>query len=154
MGAIASQITSLTIVYSTVYSDADKKKTSKLRVTGLCAGNSPEAGEFPAQRASYAENVSFDDVIMCFQDMDTIDDQLRARIQVWVMQTSNVVATIIIICYSTPIFIAVLIPLVIIFAFMQVRMTSLMPVGIMASQLTGNSIVYLTTCSHWRNHQK
>ena len=34
------------------------KKTSKLRVTGLCAGNSPETGEFPAQMASYAENVS------------------------------------------------------------------------------------------------
>ena len=34
------------------------KKTSKLRVTGLCAGNSPVPGEFPAQRASTAENVS------------------------------------------------------------------------------------------------
>ena len=34
------------------------KKTSKLRVTGLCAGNSPWAGEFPAQMASNAENVS------------------------------------------------------------------------------------------------
>ena len=34
------------------------KKTSKLRVTGLCAGNSPEAGEFPAQMASNAEDVS------------------------------------------------------------------------------------------------
>ena len=34
------------------------KKTSKLRVTGLCAGNSPLTGEFPAQRASNAENVS------------------------------------------------------------------------------------------------
>ena len=34
------------------------KKISKLRVTGLCAGNSPETGEFPAQMASYAENVS------------------------------------------------------------------------------------------------
>ena len=33
------------------------KKTSKLRVTGLCAGNSPGTGEFPAQMASYAENV-------------------------------------------------------------------------------------------------
>ena len=33
-------------------------KTSKLRVTGLCAGNSPETGEFPAQMASNAENVS------------------------------------------------------------------------------------------------
>ena len=34
------------------------KKTSKLRVTGLCEGNSPDAGELPAQRASNAENVS------------------------------------------------------------------------------------------------
>ena len=34
------------------------KKTSKLRVTGLCAGNSPVTGEFPAQMTSYAENVS------------------------------------------------------------------------------------------------
>ena len=34
------------------------KKTSKLRVTGLCAGNSPLIGEFPAQMASNAENVS------------------------------------------------------------------------------------------------
>ena len=34
------------------------KKTPKLRVTGLCAGNSPETGEFPAQMASDAENVS------------------------------------------------------------------------------------------------
>ena len=49
MSTMASQITSLTIVYSTVYS----KKTSKLRDTGLC-----ETGEFPARRASNAENVS------------------------------------------------------------------------------------------------
>ena len=34
------------------------KKTSKLRVTGLCMGNSPGTGEFPAQVASNAENVS------------------------------------------------------------------------------------------------
>ena len=34
------------------------KKTSKLRVTGLCAGNSPVTGEFPAQRASNAENLT------------------------------------------------------------------------------------------------
>ena len=33
------------------------KKTSKLRVTGLCVGNSPVTGEFPAQKASNAENV-------------------------------------------------------------------------------------------------
>ena len=57
MGAIASQITSLTIVYSIVYSDADKK-TSKFRVTGLCAGASPGTGEFSAKMSSNAENVS------------------------------------------------------------------------------------------------
>ena len=34
------------------------KKTSKLRITGFCAGNSPVTGEFPAQMASNAENVS------------------------------------------------------------------------------------------------
>ena len=34
------------------------KKTSKLNVTGLCAGNSPVTGEFPAQMASNAENIS------------------------------------------------------------------------------------------------
>ena len=58
MSAMASQITSLTIVYSTVYSRRRPKKASKLRVTGLCVGNSPVTGEFPAQRASNAENVS------------------------------------------------------------------------------------------------
>ena len=34
------------------------KKTSKLRVIGLCVGNSPGTGESPAQMASNAENVS------------------------------------------------------------------------------------------------
>ena len=34
------------------------KKTSKLLVTGLCEGKSPGTGEFPAQMASSAENVS------------------------------------------------------------------------------------------------
>ena len=58
MTTMASQITSLTVVYSTVYPGADQRKKSRLRVTGLCAGNSPGTGEFPAQMASNAENVS------------------------------------------------------------------------------------------------
>ena len=58
MGAIAFQITSITIVYTTVYSGADQRKHQKPRVTGLCEGNSPLTGEFPPQRASNAENVS------------------------------------------------------------------------------------------------
>ena len=58
MGAIASQITSLTIVLLNHLFRRRWKKTSKLRVTGFCAGNSPGAGEFPAQMTSNAENVS------------------------------------------------------------------------------------------------
>ena len=58
MGAMASQITSLTIIYSIVYSRRRSKKTPTLRVTGLCEGNSPMTSEFPAQRANNAENVS------------------------------------------------------------------------------------------------
>ena len=57
MTAITSQITSLTIVCTAVYLGRSKK-TSKLRVTGFCAENSPGTGEFPAQRASNAENAS------------------------------------------------------------------------------------------------
>ena len=34
------------------------KKTPKLRVTGLCKGNSPVKGEFPVQMTRDAENVS------------------------------------------------------------------------------------------------
>ena len=34
------------------------KKTSKLGITGFCAGNSPVTGELPAQMASNEENVS------------------------------------------------------------------------------------------------
>ena len=54
MRAIASQVTSLTIVYSM----RRPKKTSKLRVTGIWEANSPVTGEFPAQWVSNAENVS------------------------------------------------------------------------------------------------
>ena len=43
MGTMVSQITSPTIVYSAVYPGADQRKKSKLRVTGLCEGNSPLA---------------------------------------------------------------------------------------------------------------
>ena len=58
MGAMVSQITSLTIVCSTAYSGADQKKISKLRVIGLYVGNSPVTAELSAQMASNAENVS------------------------------------------------------------------------------------------------
>ena len=50
MWAIASQITGILIVYSTVCSGTD--------VAVLCEGNSLVTGEFPTQRASNAKNVS------------------------------------------------------------------------------------------------
>ena len=64
MTTMASQITSLTVVYSMVYSDADQRKhQSSPRHWPLC-GEITGTGEFPAQRASYAEMFPFDDVIM------------------------------------------------------------------------------------------
>ena len=57
-GAMASQATSLTIVYLNRLFWRRSKKQSKLHVTGLCAWNSPETAEFPVQMASNAENVS------------------------------------------------------------------------------------------------
>ena len=70
MGTMVSQINSLTIVYSTVM-QAQIKENIKLRVTGLCVGNSPFTGEFPAQMASNAGSISFDDVIMVYMDAVT-----------------------------------------------------------------------------------
>ena len=58
MGTVASHITSLTIAYFNRLFRRTSKKTSKLCITGLCVGNSPGTGEFPAQMASSAENVS------------------------------------------------------------------------------------------------
>ena len=59
MSAIASQITSLTIVYSTVYSGADQNKYQSSASLAFVWGiHPPGTGEFPAQMASNAENVS------------------------------------------------------------------------------------------------
>ena len=54
----ASQITSLTIPYSIVYSGGDQRWHQRSASLAICAGNSPVTGEFPAQMASNAENVS------------------------------------------------------------------------------------------------
>ena len=53
MSAVPSEITSLTIVYSTVYSSADQIKHQSSASLA-----SPVTGEFPAQMASNAESVS------------------------------------------------------------------------------------------------
>ena len=61
-GAIASQITSFTIVYLTVYSDADQRKHQSAASLAFVWGIHRGTGEFPAQMASNAEMFSFDDV--------------------------------------------------------------------------------------------
>ena len=52
MSVMASQITRLTIVYSTIYSGADQRKHQSSMSLAFVTG------EFPAQMASNAENVS------------------------------------------------------------------------------------------------
>ena len=58
MCGMASQIAGVSIVYSTVFLRRRTKKTSKLRVAGLCEVNSPVIIEFPAQMVGNEENVS------------------------------------------------------------------------------------------------
>ena len=58
MGPMASQITSFTIVSSTVYSGADQRKHWSSASLAFVVGNSPMTGDFPAQKASNAENTS------------------------------------------------------------------------------------------------
>ena len=72
MGAIASQITSLTIVYSTVYSDVDQRKHQSSASLAFVRGihrrpvNSPH--KWPVKRKIFP----FDDVIMFCQLLSTI----------------------------------------------------------------------------------
>ena len=56
LGAMASQITSLSIVYSTVYSGADHRKHQSSAPLTFVRG--PVIGEFAAQMVSNAENAS------------------------------------------------------------------------------------------------
>ena len=69
MGAIASQITSLTIVYSIVYSDADQRKHqssgSLAFVRGIHRGPVHSPHKWPVTRKMFP----FDDVIMALYDM-------------------------------------------------------------------------------------
>ena len=56
------------------------KKTSKLHVTGLWAGNSPGTGEFPAQMPVTQKMFPFDDVIMV--------GRFITIIKIWYVQSS------------------------------------------------------------------
>ena len=58
MTTMPFQITSLTVVYSIVYSGVDKKKPIKAPCHWPLCGEFTGTGEFPAQRVSNVENVS------------------------------------------------------------------------------------------------
>ena len=82
MGAMASQITSLTIVYSTVYSDADQRKHQSSASLAFVRGihrwpvNSPH--KWPVTRKMFP----FDDIIMSVREPTMCEcaiDMLQAR---------------------------------------------------------------------------
>ena len=100
MGVMASGITSLAIVYSTVNAGTDQGKKSKLRVIGLCAGNSPVTGEFPAQMASNAENANIwwryhdsaqRDVIMCWTGSLIVADALVVKLHTISIRSTDLI---------------------------------------------------------------
>ena len=79
MGAMASQITRLTIIYSIVHSGADQRKhqrsASLAFVRGIrgCPLNSPQKG--PVTRKMFP----FDDVIMCKKNLRPSDGLVDTR---------------------------------------------------------------------------
>ena len=76
MGAIASQITSLTVVYSTVYSDADQRKhqssASLAFVRGIHRGpvTSPHKG--PVTRKMFPFDDVIKDLVLLEGDKETL----------------------------------------------------------------------------------
>ena len=64
MGTIASEITSLTIAYSTIYSDADQSKHQSFALLAICARNSPVHVLSPHKWPVTRKMLPFDDVIM------------------------------------------------------------------------------------------
>ena len=67
------------------------KKTSKLRVTCLYVGNSPGTGEFPAQMASNADNVSIwwrhhvprtVSLLVWVNGMEVLTDEMKCKFNV------------------------------------------------------------------------
>ena len=67
MGAIASEITSLTIVYSIVYSDADQRKHQSSASLAFVWGIHQGPVNFPHKWPVTRKTFPFDDVIMCIE---------------------------------------------------------------------------------------
>ena len=83
MVAVATQITSLTIVYSTVYSGADQRKHQSSASLAFVRWihRWPVTGEFPALMASNAKMFPFDDVIMNMTNPDAASDGKVVTVQ-------------------------------------------------------------------------
>ena len=56
-------------------------------------------------------------------DIDTVDNVLPLTVEMWLDCVFAVVATLIVICYSTPIFLVTILPLAVVYFFVQVCIT-------------------------------
>ena len=87
---MASQITGISVVYSTVSSGVDQRKHQS-SVSLACVRNSPMTGEFPTQRASDAQNVSISwrhhDTILTHQGIQYFTKYKLFPLRLWHMKT-------------------------------------------------------------------
>ena len=83
MGAIASQITSLTIVCSTVYSGADQSKHQSSASLAFVLGNSPGPVNSPHKWPVTRKVFPFDDVIMNNIADDNIMIDMKVMVTSW-----------------------------------------------------------------------
>ena len=74
------------------YSDADQRKTSKLRVTGLCVGNSPGPVNSPHKGPVTRKMFPFDDVIMKVQAFRVCESFITMSIFNFVFIVTTVVS--------------------------------------------------------------
>ena len=78
MTTMASQITSLTIVYSTVYSGADQRKHQSSESLAFVRGIHRGPGNSPHKWPATPKMFPFDDVIMILRNADKTWPQILA----------------------------------------------------------------------------
>ena len=96
----ASQFTSLTVVYNRLFR-RKSKKTSKLRVTGLCVGNSPGSVDSPHNGPFTRKMFPFDDVIMV-QECPSVDAVYRTLADTIILHIKSDSSSIILISRFGP----------------------------------------------------
>ena len=72
MSMMASQITSLTIVYSTIYSATDQRKHQSSASMTFSEGNSPVTGEFLHKGPVTLKMFPFDDFVKACEPYKTL----------------------------------------------------------------------------------